>query len=64
MHVERLCLFPRKPILSSGQQHATAISLDELKIVWWYRGRARRFAGLHCFRCLRQSNGLEDEIAY
>ena len=64
MHVERLCLLPRKPILSSRQQHATAISLDKLKIVWRYRCRARRFAGLHCFRSLRQSNCLEDEIAY
>jgi hypothetical protein len=64
MHVERRCLLPRKPILSSGQQHATAIPLDELEIVWRYRRRARRFTGLHCFRRLRQSNGLQDEIAH
>jgi hypothetical protein len=63
-HVERLRLFPRKVIFSAREQHAPPISLNKLKIVWGYRRRARRFAGLHYFRRLRESDRLEDEIAY
>ncbi|HEV2018368.1 MAG TPA: hypothetical protein VGQ98_08720 [Gemmatimonadaceae bacterium] len=35
-----------------------------MKIVWRYRCRACRFAGLHHFRRLRESDCLEDEIPY
>jgi hypothetical protein len=40
-HLERLRLVPRKTIFSAREQHAPTISLDELKVVGWYRFGAR-----------------------
>jgi len=63
-HLEGLLLVPRKTVFSPREQYAPTVSLDELKVVGWYRFGARRLAGFRCFRRLRKCNRLEDEIAH
>ncbi len=63
-HVKGLRLLPGETIVSPREQYARTVSLDELKVVGRYGCRARRLAGLCCFRRLCESNCLEDEIPY
>jgi hypothetical protein len=60
-HVKRLRLFAGKTIGPPREQYARAVSPDKLKVVGRY-GRARRLAGLRCFRRLCESNCFEHEI--
>jgi hypothetical protein len=63
-HLEGLLLVPRKTVFAPCERYAPTVSLDELKVVGWYRFGARRLAGLRCLRRLRKCNRLEDEIAH
>ena len=63
MHIERLGLFTREAIFAAGKQHASAVFLNEPKIILRYRRRGRRLSGLHNLGRLRESDCLEHEIA-
>jgi hypothetical protein len=64
VHVEGLGLFTRQATFTAGKQHASAVLLNEPKIVLWYRRRSGRLSGLHNLRCLSESNRFEHEITY